>query len=848
MNHNKTLIEIRHAMYNKAMEEDFDVQHKIEKIEAELSDLDHHRGLLLDELLRLRGELFQKSSSAQLKLQLQTTPLNNQSPQEDKIRLFRSLFKGREDVFPRRFENYKTGKSGYAPVCRNEWLSGICHKPKIACQDCNFRAFVLVSDEIIRNHLVGKTQSDHPPKDFTIGVYPMLTDETCWFLAVDFDKSSWAEDAKAFQETCISYQVPASLERSRSGNGGHVWIFFESPVTALLARKLGALLLTSTMNRRPEIGMDSYDRLFPSQDTLPRGGFGNLIALPMQKKPREQNNSIFLDNDLNPYPDQWAYLSSIQKITEQEVEKIIKNFQGESEITGVRAVVLDENENEPWKLTPSRKIREFPITGILPEHINLIISNQIYIEKVGLPASLRNRIIRLAAFQNPEFYKSQAMRLSTFGKPRIISCCEEYPKHLALPRGCLEELNQLLKELKIKTTLQDERVNGTPIELTFRGVLRPEQQLAVDQLIKNDIGVLSASTAFGKTVIGAWLIAQRQVNTLVIVHRRQLMDQWVESLQSFLGLEKKEVGQIGGGKHKVTGLIDVAMVQSLVDKRIVNDLVENYGQVIVDECHHISAASFEQVIRQAKARFITGLSATVTRQDGHHPIIFMQCGPVRYRVDDRQQAALRSFTQRVIVCRTDFVLPAQLAGIPQPGIQEIYAMLVRDPIRNLTIVNDVIEAVRAGRSPVLLTERREHLTFFADTLAGKVKNIILLTGGMGRKQRNSLMEQLKNIPKDEERLIIATGRYLGEGFDDARLDTLFLALPIAWRGTVAQYAGRLHRNYDHKSEVIIYDYVDEKVPILSGMFAKRKKGYKAIGYLVSKDKIIEEIPTFSLSS
>jgi superfamily II DNA or RNA helicase len=433
------------------------------------------------------------------------------------------------------------------------------------------------------------------------------------------------------------------------------------------------------------------------------------------------------------------------------------------------------------------------------------------------------------------------MRLSTFGKPRIISCCEEYPKHLALPRGCLEELNQLLKGLKIKTTLQDERVNGTPIVLAFRGVLRPEQQFAADQLIKNDIGVLSATTAFGKTVIGAWLIAQRQVNTLVIVHRRQLMDQWIESLQSFLGLEKKEVGQIGGGKHKVTGLIDVAMIQSLVDKRIVNDLVENYGQVIVDECHHISAFSFEQVIRQAKARFITGLSATVTRQDGHHPIIFMQCGPVRYRVDDRQQAALRSFTQRLVVRRTDFVLPAQLAGISHPGIQEIYAMLAADPIRNLIIVNDVIEAVRAGRSPVLLTERREHLTFFADALAGKVKNIIVLSGGMGRKQRNSLMEQLKNIPEDEERLIIATGRYLGEGFDDARLDTLFLALPIAWRGTLAQYAGRLHRNYEHKSEVIIYDYVDEKVPVLSGMFAKRKKGYKVIGYLVSKDKIIEEI-------
>ena len=812
------------------MAELFDIEQKISEIEAELANLDDHRAQLLDELTRLRQQLLQKDSPAQLLLNIQEITVNNHSSQEEKIRLFRSFFRGREDVFPRRFENSKTGKSGYAPVCRNEWQAGICQKPKVACQECNFRAFTQVNDEIIRNHLMGIDPNERSGRDFTLGVYPLLADESCWFLAADFDKSTWTEDAKAFLETCASYQVPAVLERSRSGNGGHVWVFFETPVPAVLARKLGALLLTSTMNRRPEIGMDSYDRLFPSQDTLPRGGFGNLIALPLQKKPREQKNSVFLDNELNPYSDQWAFLSSIQKMAHQDLERIVKNVQDEGEITGVRAVVLDETENEPWKLTPSRKYKEPPITGHLPDQLNLVISNQIYIEKGSLPAPLRNRIVRLAAFQNPEFYKTQAMRLSTFGKPRIISGCEEYPKHLALPRGCQEELLQVLGELKIETKLIDERATGDPLLLNFQGTLHPEQQLAADQLIKHDIGVLSASTAFGKTVIGAWLIAQRKVNTLVIVHRRQLMDQWVESLQSFLGLGKKDIGQIGGGKHKVTGTVDVAMIQSLINKGTVNDLVGNYGHIIVDECHHISAASFEQVIRQAKARFITGLSATVTRKDGHHPIIFMQCGPVRYRVDDRQQAALRSFTHRVIVRKTNFVLPSRADNAPEPGIQEVYAMLAADFYRNQMIVDDVVEAVHNGRSPVLLTERREHLTYFADTLAGKVKNIIVLSGGMGRKQRILLMDQLKNIPEDEERLIIATGRYLGEGFDDARLDTLFLALPIAWRGTVAQYAGRLHRNYDRKSEVIIYDYVDDQVPVLAGMFGKRKKGYKAIGY------------------
>lgn len=802
-------------------------QQKIAEIEAELSNLDIRRNQLLDKLAQLHTQS-QKLGSSQFSFHLQQS-VDHHSPEVEKIRLFRSLFKGREDVFPRRFENFKTGKSGYMPVCSNEWINGVCEKPKISCQDCSSRAFVPISDDVIRNHLMGRDPNERSGKDFTIGIYPLLTDETCWFLAVDFDKSTWIEDAKAFLDTCFSYQVPAALERSRSGNGGHVWIFFETPIPAVQARKLGTFLLTSTMNRRPEIGMDSYDRLFPSQDTLPKGSFGNLIALPLQKKPRERHNSVFADQNLTPYPDQWVFLSSIEKMTPQHFERIFSNIQDESEITGVRAVILDENENEPWKLTPSRKHKEIPITCPLPDHLNLVISNQIYIEKENLPAPLRNCIIRLAAFQNPEFYKAQAMRLSTYRKPRIISCCEEYPKHFALPRGCQDELLQLLGDLKIEPELIDERTTGSPLRLNFKGILRSEQQLAAGQLIKNDIGVLSASTAFGKTVIGAWLIAQRGLNTLVIVHRRQLMDQWVESLQTFLGLGKKEIGQFGGGKHKITGSVDVAMIQSLIDKGTVSDLVGNYGHIIVDECHHISATSFEQVIRQAKARYITGLSATVTRQDGHHPIIFMQCGPVQYRVDDRQQAASRSFVHKVIVRRTSFVLTKPLESLPEPGIQEIYAMLAADPLRNQEIVNDVLGTIHAGRSPLLLTERREHLAYFAEVLANKVKNVIVLSGGMERKQRNALIEQLRNIPEDEERLIIATGRYLGEGFDDARLDTLFLALPIAWKGTVAQYAGRLHRNYDRKSKVIIYDYVDDQVPVLAGMFGKRKKGYKAIG-------------------
>lgn len=743
------------------MTEPHDFEQKIIGLEGALLDLEHRRSQILEELAQLRSQL--PHASAQLPLHLNRLSIDNHSSQEEKIQLFRSLFKGREDVFPRRFKSSKTGKSGYSPVCRNEWKAGICQKPKISCTKCNFWEFVPVSDEIIRNHLIGTDPNERTGRDFTIGVYPLLTDETCWFLAADFDKTTWTEDVKAFLETCATYQVPVVLERSRSGNGGHVWIFFETPVPAGLARKLGSMLLTKTLNRRPEIGLDSYDRLFPSQDTLPRGGFGNLIALPLQKKPREQGNSVFVDPDFNLYPDQWAFLSSVQKMTKQTLESVLGTVHDEGEMTGVRSVVLDEAENEPWKSPPSKKSQEPPIVGPLPDQLILVLSNQIYIEKAGLPAPLRNRIIRLAAFQNPEFYKAQAMRLSTFGKPRIISCCEEYPNHLALPRGCQEELLQVLSDLDIKNELIDERTMGDPLLVNFLGTLRPEQQLAADQLIKQDIGVLSASTAFGKTVIGAWLIAHRKVNTLVIVHRQQLMDQWIESLQSFLGLTKKEIGQIGGGKQKLTGKVDVAMIQSLVKKGIVDDLVGDYGQIIVDECHHISAVSFEQAIRRAKARYITGLSATVTRRDGHHPIIFMQCGPVRYRVDARQQAASRSFHHQVIVRKTDFALPEALYPSSQPGIQKIYAMLASDSARNQMIVDDVVKAVHAGRSPVLLTERREHLAYFEERLTGQVKHIFVLSGGMGHKQRSLLMDELKRVPVHEERLILAKGAIWGKG-------------------------------------------------------------------------------------
>jgi superfamily II DNA or RNA helicase/very-short-patch-repair endonuclease len=755
--------------------------------------------------------------------------IDSRSSPDAKIALFRSLFRGRDDVYPRRFESRRTGRFGYAPACANEWVPGICEKPRIKCADCPHRRFLNVTEDVIRWHLSGR---DHAGQPFVGGVYPMLQDKTCFFLAADFDKAGWREDAAAFAGTCRRMQLPYALERSRSGSGAHVWLFFEDALPAALARKLGSLILTETMERRPELGLDSYDRFFPNQDTMPQGGFGNLIALPLQKQPRERGNSLFLDDDFHPHIDQWAFLSAVAKIGRARVEDLVRNAERSGNVVGVRFPLAEEDDPEPWTAPPSRRRKQPPIAGELPPSLELVLGNEIYLATKDLPPALRNRLLRVAAFQNPEFYQAQAMRLSTYGKPRVISCAEEHSHHIALPRGCLADVRELLAGFGIRSTLRDERNPGRRIEVVFTGKLRPEQQAAAEAMLAHDTGVLAATTAFGKTVIAAWLIARRGVNTLVLVHRQQLLEQWIDRLSAFLNIPPAAIGRTGGGRRKPLGTIDVALIQSLVRKGVVDDGVGEYGHLIVDECHHLSAQSFEQVARRAKAKFVAGLSATVTRKDGRHPIIFMQCGPVRYRVNAKAQAALRPFEHMVIVRPTGFHPKRGPDPDKRNEFLSLSKELAEDEARNRMICDDVIRAVREARSPLVLTERNRHLDTLAAQLSGSVRHLVVLRGGMGKKETEAVAERLARIPHDEERVLLATGKYIGEGFDDPRLDTLFVTLPVSWRGTVAQYVGRLHRLHDAKREVRVYDYADLDVPMLARMFDRRCRGYEAVGYTI----------------
>ncbi len=726
---------------------------------------------------------------------------------EDKIALFRRLFRGRTDVYPTRWESKSTGKTGYAPACANEWLAGVCEKPRIKCADCSNRRMIQLSDAVIYDHLAGKR---------TVGVYPLLPDDTCHFLAVDFDEAEWKEDALAFSQSCRELGVPVALEISRSGNGAHAWVFFSGSVSARDARRLGTAIISHTCARTRQLKLESYDRLFPNQDTMPKGGFGNLIALPLQKKPRENGCSVFVDAALRPHQDQWAFLASIQPMPPHDIEPTILRATGGVHPLDV-TFIDEEDHKEPWKRSAPTSRR---LVGPMPKTLTVTLSNLLYFEKAQLPQPLANRLIRLAAFQNPEFYKAQAMRFTVWDKPRVIGCAENYPNHIALPRGCLDAAQELLRENDIRCDLRDERFEGQPLDVAFAGTLRLDQEAAVAGMLHHDAGVLCAPTAFGKTVVAAALIARRGVNTLVLVHRTELLKQWQERLQSFLDVGKGVVGTIGGGKAKPTGKIDIAVMQSLSRQGEINPLVENYGHVIVDECHHVGAVSFDAILKRVKAKYVLGLTATPIRRDGQQPIIFMQCGPIRHTAA-KPAGAPHDLEVAPHLRNKQIDLPQDA------GIQEVFRHLANDLERTAEIAAEIESAFNQGRKVLVLTERTEHLDAILAALAG---NAFVLHGRMSKKLRATLIAELDALPPDAPRILLATGKLVGEGFDHPPLDTLVLAMPISWKGTLQQYAGRLHREHATKTDVRIIDFVDAGHPALLRMWEKRQRGYRAMGY------------------
>ena len=734
------------------------------------------------------------------------------------VALYRELFYGRQDVYAVRWENQKAGTHGYAPKCKNEWDRNICGKAmriKGACKKCVYKENQEITNATIQQHFTGTGVNA-----LVMGVYPLLEDESCRFLAIDFDKGNWQEEILVAKRVYEEYGIKSYIERSRSGNGGHLWVFFTESIEAHIARKLGIKVLETAMNRNGISKFDSFDRLFPNQDHMPKGGYGNLIALPLQRQAVEKGNSVFVDDSFKMYASQTAVLQNIERYSRMQIIDVLKQFPNV-----ILSDVNDKEIEEEDKVLPWEKQKEEIIPTDLPKYIDMVLYDRIYISKKKLHPFIKKKLIGLTVFHNPEYYLARNLRKSVQDIPMWIQCFEEDSDYLMLPVGVESTLVAICQSYNIQINVIDKRFSGKEIDVAFHGDLREKQLKAVEELLAVSNGILHANTAFGKTVTAIALIAERKVNTLIIVDRVSLLNQWCERLSVFLNIPKQEIGVIGGGKKNPTGIIDVAVSQSLYRDNKVSELVKGYGQIICDECHHVSAVGFEQIMKNSPAKYKYGLTATLKRKDGKERIVLMQLGPVRYKDLSKVSSELM---HKVLVQETG-ISSDDLSN--EHTTNELYDCLYINAIRNMQIVMDIRNCLDENRYPIVLTERKEHIDLLEKELSPYVK-VYKLHGGLKKKEREGIMDELQNISDDVRRVIIATSKYVGEGFDYPILDTLFLTLPISWSGRIKQYAGRLHREYHEKKEVRIYDYVDSRIDAAMKMYEKRSKGYRSMGYQI----------------
>lgn len=598
---------------------------------------------------------------------------------------------------------------------------------------------------------------------------------------------------------------------------------------------MGNAILTEAMEREGRMSFKSYDRFFPNQDFMPTGGFGNLVALPLQGRARKDGNSVFVDDNFIPFPDQWEYLQGIKMMTAVEVEKLVSRYDMEP-----LGELSKSSESAPWE----RPLPKPMSTADFPKRITVVRSSGIYIPTTELSAKAVNHLKRLAAFKNPEFYAKLGMRLPVYNLSRIISCSEITDDYLILPRGCEESAIDFFRENDVEIDIQDKTNPGLPIVVGFNGQLYPEQAHAIEELAQHHCGTLYATTAFGKTVTAVAMIARHKVNTLILVHTKALLDQWRKRLSEYLitdfqpeeqhkgrGRRKKfqQFGALSSTENTLNGKIDIALLQSCIKDNEVKQFVREYGMVIVDECHHAPAFNFERVLREVNARYVYGLTATPIRKDGHQPIIFMQCGEIRYTSDSKSQQFQQSF-RRLLIPRFTSHRNLNADG---SNYAQILDELIENESRNKLILDDVAANLAEGRTPIILTARTAHVDLLTEQCRKICPNVIRLVGNDSAKAKREVMSRLNDIPANEPLIVVATGKYVGEGFDLPRLDTLMLALPVSWKGLIAQYTGRLHRNYPGKNETRIYDYIDLRVPICDSMYRKRLHGYRAVGYSIA---------------
>ncbi len=794
-------------------------ERRLQELERLLQTMDAERVSLLREIHVLREK---KSREAETTCPLLGRSLARPdlSTNTNKVRLFLDLFQARQDIFPRRWENPKTGKAGYAPACANEWVKPICQKPKIKCADCDHQKFLALNEQAVEGHLRGPG---------IIGTYAIRADDSCVFLACDFDESTWQSDVATFRDTGRFLGVDIAVERSRSGNGAHAWIFFEEPIPAKTARSLGTLILAKCSEQNLRLSLESYDRFFPSQDYLPKGGFGNLIALPLQRIPRDAGNSIFLDNSLLPFEDQWKYLNQVRRLSHSEVRTLLNEYTPKITIREGFEDVAWLTDNSILEKTSHQNLPEPTLTG---ETIEISFGAMLTIPLEKLPGRVVAKLKKTASFANPEFYKRQRMRMQTYPLSRFIFSGEIRASEIFLPRGVLDEVTKILTAAGANVVIRDDRIGRKKLKTEFTGELTAAQAEAVKRLRKSDIGILMAPPGSGKTVMACSLIAERKVSTLVLVHRQPLLEQWRDRISTFLGIPPKEIGNLSGTKKKITGKLDLAMLQSLIKIEDLSELAQSYSQIIIDECHHIPAASFEDILRQLPARYVVGLTATPYRKDGLEKILFQQCGPIRVELDDSEAQSLE---KNVTIHETGFRLPLEIGE--RPPYHELIQHLISDVSRNKLIASHTISALKGGRFPLLISDRKEHLDVLAliITDSASIENfeIVRLDGDLTLKQRKTALEHLHALKESGKMvLLMSTASLIGEGFDLPALDTMILATPLSFEGRMIQYAGRIHRQVDGKTNARIVDFIDYSNAMLVKMYRSRVKAYKKMGYSI----------------
>ncbi|WP_166969247.1 DEAD/DEAH box helicase [Brevibacterium atlanticum] len=779
-------------------------------------------------------------------LQHEREAVTHSSSLDSKLDLFMSRFSGRDDVYARRWESAKTGKRGWSPATR----SGFYDPKRVRPED-----YEPLSRQLVARHLSGTRNAapDDTRKPLHIGLYPLRKDDTCRLLACDFDDADWQSAAGAFVDECTGAGVDCLAEISSSGSGAHIWMFFESSVPAAVARRAGLTLLRRAIDKDRSISFSSYDRLFPSQDRLPinssgRGSFGNLIALPLQGDMRSRGTTVFADpHTWMPYKDQFAALDRTRLVPVAIIDGLADDPGADQLGPRDSAGTTDGRaENSRWRPKPRKEEIKALRSEISGAEITVRRDSQLHIPTVGMPSVLVSELKHLSSLANPEFYRKQAMRMSTYGEPRVVVRFEEDEEELRMPRGLADEARSRLELAGYTVRRRSSRRKREPIQADFTGELRNDQRAAVAKMIKHDMGVLVAPPGTGKTVMACALIAERQVATAILVPTRELLLQWRERLSQFLSLEDTQIGQLGGGRRKTTGIIDLIMMRSVSHRNADPSVLDRYGQIILDECHGAAAPAAEAALNRVDAPRWLGLTATPYRADQLNGLITMQCGPIRWDMSapSSDNASSPSGTgaraedtandppeRRLVIHPTEFA--TEESGSSGLSMPDLYGELSADQSRNELIVDEIAKAANFDRHILVLTNRIDHLRRLAQDLKRRVSDefpLIELHGQLKPDERAVQRENLQSAAlSGRPFILLAIDKVAGEGFDLPSLDTLFLTMPIAFKGKIVQNLGRITRG-GSAAEVSVHDFYDSHVPVLDRMFLKRQRAIKKEGF------------------